>query len=71
VNRNGLTAGGGLAYAITDNLIGKVEYRYYDLGTYHHTAPTNGVAAYNVSNTYSTVLLGLDYKFGGPVVAKY
>jgi outer membrane immunogenic protein len=71
VHRNGLAAGGGLAYAITDNLIGKVEYRYYDLGTYNHPAPTNGVAPYNVSNTYSTVLLGLDYKFGGPVVAKY
>jgi outer membrane immunogenic protein len=72
VHRNGLAAGGGLAYAITDNLIGKVEYRYYDLGTYNHTAPTNGVAAYNVSNTYSTVLLGLDYEFGGgPAVAKY
>jgi outer membrane immunogenic protein len=71
-HRNGLAAGGGLAYAITNNLIGKVEYRYYDLGTYHRTAPTDGVAAYNVSNTYSTVLLGLDYKFGGsPVVAKY
>jgi outer membrane immunogenic protein len=71
-HRNGLAAGGGLAYAITNNLIGKVEYRYYDLGTYHRIAPTDGVAAYNVSNTYSTVLLGLDYKFGGsPAVAKY
>jgi outer membrane immunogenic protein len=74
-HRSGLAAGGGLAYAITDNLIGKIEYRYYDLGTYHHDAPTNGVLPYNVANTYSTVLLGLDFKFGGfgggPVVAKY
>jgi outer membrane immunogenic protein len=71
-HRSGLTAGGGIAYAITDNLIGKIEYRYYDLGTYHRDAPTNGALPYTVANTYSTVLLGLDFKFGGgPVVAKY
>jgi outer membrane immunogenic protein len=72
VHRSGLTAGGGMAYAITNNLIGKIEYRYYDLGTYHRDAPTNGAMPYTVANTYSTVLLGLDFKFGGgPVVAKY
>jgi outer membrane immunogenic protein len=71
-HRSGLTAGGGIAYAITDNLIGKIEYRYYDLGTYHRDAPTNGALPYTVANTYSTVLLGLDFKFGGgTVVAKY
>jgi outer membrane immunogenic protein len=72
VHRSGLAAGGGIAYAITDNLIGKVEYRYYDLGTYHRDTPLNTAIPYNVANTYSTVLLGLDFKFGGgTVVAKY
>jgi outer membrane immunogenic protein len=72
VTRSGLTAGGGLAYAITDNVIGKIEYRYYDLGTYHRDAPANTAMPYDVANTYSTVLLGLDFKFnGGPLVAKY
>ena len=71
-HRSGLAAGGGIAYAITDNLIGKIEYRYYDLGTYHRDAPANAVLPYNVANTYSTVLLGLDVKFGGgPVIARY
>jgi outer membrane immunogenic protein len=71
-HRSGLAAGGGIAYAITNNLIGKIEYRYYDLGTYHRDTPANAVLPYNVANTYSTVLLGLDFKFGGsPVVAKY
>ena len=57
---------------MTNNIIGKVEYRYYDLGTYHRDAPTNGVLPYNVANTYSTVLLGLDFKFGGgSLIAKY
>jgi outer membrane immunogenic protein len=74
VNRSGLTAGGGIAYALTNNLIGKLEYRYYDLGTYARTGSPltpNGQLPFTVANTYSVVTLGLDYKFGGPVVAKY
>jgi outer membrane immunogenic protein len=71
-HRNGFAAGGGIAYAFTNNLIGKIEYRYYDLGTYHRDAPNNGALPYTAANTYSTVLLGLDFKFGvGPVLAKY
>ncbi|MBR0801269.1 outer membrane beta-barrel protein [Bradyrhizobium jicamae] len=70
-NRSGLAAGAGIAYAITNNLIGKFEYRYYDFGTYHRDAPTNGQSPYSVANTYSVVTVGLDYKFGGSVVAKY
>ena len=69
--RSGLTAGGGIAYAITNNLIGKFEYRYYDFGRYERAAPLNAQIPYTVDNTYSVVTLGLDYKFGGPVVAKY
>jgi outer membrane immunogenic protein len=70
-NRSGLTAGGGITYAITDSLIGKVEYRYFDFGRYVRAAPLNGQLPYTVDNTYSVVTLGLDFKFGGPVVAKY
>ena len=71
VHRNGLAAGGGIAYAITDNLIGKVEYRYYDFGRYVRSNPPNAVLPYTVDNTFSVVTLGLDFKFGGPVIAKY
>jgi outer membrane immunogenic protein len=74
VNRSGLTAGGGIAYAVTNNVIGKLEYRYYDFGTYARAGSPltpNGQLPFNVANTYSVVTLGLDYKFGGPVVAKY
>ncbi|SDI26455.1 MULTISPECIES: outer membrane protein [Bradyrhizobium] len=70
-HRSGLAAGGGIAYALTDNLIGKFEYRYYDFGRYVRAAPLNGQLPYTVDNTYSVVTVGLDYKFGGPVVAKY
>jgi outer membrane immunogenic protein len=73
--RSGLTAGAGLAYAFTNNVIGKFEYRYYDFGSYQRGTlggvTTNGQLSYNVANTFSVVTLGLDFKFGGPVVAKY
>jgi outer membrane immunogenic protein len=68
--RSGLTAGAGISYALTNNLIGKFEYRYYDFGTFSRsgvpTLTANGQLPYNVANTYSVVMLGLDYKFGGP-----
>ncbi len=71
VHRNGLTAGGGIAYALTNNLIGKFEYRYYNFGGYDRAFPLNGQLPYTVINTYSVVTVGVDFKFGGPVVAKY
>jgi outer membrane immunogenic protein len=71
LTRSGLTAGGGIAYALTNNLIGKFEYRYFDFGTYSRPNPLNGQLPYTVSSTYSVLTVGLDYKFGGPVVAKY
>jgi outer membrane immunogenic protein len=75
VHGNGLTAGGGIAYAMTNNLIGKVEYRYYNFNAYSRPGlpalTANGQLPYTVNSTYSVVTVGLDYKFGGPVVAKY
>jgi outer membrane immunogenic protein len=73
-HQSGLAAGGGIAYAITNNLIGKFEYRYYDFGRYSRAGnplTPNGQLPYTVDNTYSVVTVGLDYKFGGPVVARY
>jgi outer membrane immunogenic protein len=73
-DRNGVTAGGGMAFAFTNNLIGKFDYRYYNLGRYIRPGSPltpNGLLPYTIDNTYSVVTIGLDYKFGGPVVAKY
>jgi outer membrane immunogenic protein len=73
-HQNGLTAGGGIAYAITNNVIGKLEYRYYDFGKYDRAGnplTPNGQLPYSVVSTYSVVTIGFDFKFGGPVVAKY
>jgi outer membrane immunogenic protein len=72
--QSGLAAGGGIAYAITDNVIGKLEYRYYNLGRYDRPGnplTPNGQLPYTVDSSYSVVTVGLDFKFGGPVVARY
>jgi outer membrane immunogenic protein len=71
VHRSGLAAGGGIAYAITNNIIGKLEYRYYDFGRFTRNNPLNGVLPYTVDSTYSVMTIGFDYKFGGPVVARF
>jgi outer membrane immunogenic protein len=74
VHANGLTAGAGIAYALTDNVIGKFEYRYYNFNGYNRPGnplTANGQLPYTTESTYSVVTVGLDYKFGGPIVAKY
>jgi outer membrane immunogenic protein len=74
VHANGLTAGAGFAYAITNNVIGKFEYRYYNFNGYNRPGTPltiNGQLPYTTETTYSVVTIGLDFKFGGPVVAKY
>jgi outer membrane immunogenic protein len=74
VNANGLTGGGGIAYAITNNVSTKIEYRYYNFNGYHRPGnplTPNGQLPYTTETTYSVVTLGLDFKFGAPVVAKY
>jgi outer membrane immunogenic protein len=70
-HRSGLAAGGGIAYAVTNNIIGKFEYRYYDFGRFVRSNPTTGVPPYTVDSTYSVVTLGVDFKFGGPLIARY
>jgi outer membrane immunogenic protein len=77
VSANGLTGGGGIAYAVTNNVIAKFDYRYTSFTGYNRPGGTitgltpNGQLSYSTVSTYSVVTLGLDFKFGGPVVAKY
>ena len=72
----GWTVGAGWEYAIVGNWSTKVEYLYYDLGTIDNIlTPLSGVQ--NITFGTSTrmngniVRAGVNYKFGGPVVAKY
>jgi len=71
--RNGWTAGAGIEYALPSNWTARVEYRYTDWGTYTNNlnvflAPP-GTSVDKV--TQQAVRVGVSYKFGGPVIAKY
>ncbi len=76
-NRTGWTVGAGLEYAITQNWLFKAEYLYVDLGSFD--APIACVlACIDVNDTtvhhkYTdhVARIGINYKFGGPVYAKY
>jgi outer membrane immunogenic protein len=77
VSANGLTGGGGIAYAVTNNVIAKFDYRYSSFNGYNRPGSAltgltvNGQLPYSTVSTFSVVSVGLDFKFGGPVVAKY
>jgi outer membrane immunogenic protein len=73
-------AGGGFEFGITANWSAKVEYNYMDLGTVQsvnvacspniNCGPT---AAFNedVTQRLHVVKAGINYRFGGPVIANY
>jgi outer membrane immunogenic protein len=67
----GWTAGGGAEYAITPNWSAKLEYRHFDFDSLRRDYPVNGSAHYTVKNQFDTVTAGVNYKWGGPLVAKY
>lgn len=80
VTRTGWTAGAGVEWGFTSNWSAKLEGLYYDLGTTTLTAgPVAPVGAgaigfvrgkdFDLRGAIARV--GLNYHFGGPVVAKY
>jgi outer membrane immunogenic protein len=74
--RLGWTVGAGVEGMITQNWTAKLEYLYMDLGRYNSLgvslAPVLPIGV-NVSSHFTDHILraGINYKFGGPVVAKY
>jgi outer membrane immunogenic protein len=75
--KTGWAAGAGIEGMIDPNWTLKAEYLRVDLGTQSITAPTNalplGIITLTASRTLveNIVRVGLNYRFGGPVVAKY
>jgi outer membrane immunogenic protein len=60
---NGWTAGGGVEYAITNNWLARIEYRYTDLGSHSYIdVPSNSGETGN-RVTVNDVRLGVAYKF--------
>lgn len=78
-NRVGWTAGGGMEVMVTPNWLARAEYRYANYGTFSSTlfGGFNGVVnngdafSFDTKLTTQTAVIGLAYKFGGPVVARY
>jgi outer membrane immunogenic protein len=77
--RSGWTLGAGVEGVISGNWTAKLEYLYMDLGRVNGAFVTTipalggGVLNSNYSSriTDNIVRVGLNYKFGGPVVARY
>jgi outer membrane immunogenic protein len=72
----GWTIGAGLEGRISGNWTAKIEYLYMDLGSVNPVVLSGLVAApigarINSDVTDNIVRVGLNYKFGGPVVARY
>jgi outer membrane immunogenic protein len=62
---SGWTIGGGVEWGFTPNWSAKVEYMYADLGT-----ETYG-AGLDLGAKLHTIKGGINYRFGGPVLARY
>lgn len=69
-NRLGYTLGGGVEYAVTNNLVSRIDYRYTDFGTGNNAlnylnwiGVTGNLYARHV--TEQGLRFGLAYKFGG------
>jgi outer membrane immunogenic protein len=67
---SGWTIGGGLEYMFVPNWSGKIEYMYadYSNATYLSNVVAGGIG---LGVTVNTVKAGINYHFGGPVVARY
>ena len=68
--RTGWTAGAGVEWGLTQNLTARVEYLYLDLGSATSVFPLSNRQE-SSSVTMNVARFGVNYKFGGPVVAKY
>jgi outer membrane immunogenic protein len=60
---SGWTVGGGLEYAVTDNILARIEYRYTDYGDVSSLLPNYSNLTVNQSFSTNDVRLGLSYKF--------
>jgi outer membrane immunogenic protein len=70
----GWTVGGGSEWVLSGPWTAKLEYLFVDLGTIGNTFTGGGVVPTVVETSHvrdNIVRIGLNYRFGGPVVARY
>ena len=67
--KTGWTAGGGIEAMLWSNWLARIEYRYSDYGTFSYTlfSTVDAIAAESKLHTH-TALVGVAYRFGGPVL---
>ena len=73
--RTGWTAGGGIEYALNANWTLRGEYLYADFGTVNNTLLDSAFGTFTVLHadhlTENVGRIGVNYRWGGPVVARY
>ncbi len=76
--RFGWAAGAGVEWGFAPNWTARAEYLHVDLGSDNVTMrdPVNfpatpNIATYRFHHEFDSVRVGVNYKFGGPVVARY
>jgi outer membrane immunogenic protein len=72
-NRIGWVVGGGMEFVLRGPWTAKFEYLFVDYGTFSNTYTLAGVPVLTTSTHMidNVLRLGLNYRFGGPVVANY
>lgn len=61
---DGWTVGAGISHAFTDHLVGSLEYRYTDYGTFSYAAAGAAGGVATVSAKSNEILARLSWKFG-------
>ena len=73
--RAGWTVGAGAEWGFAPNWSVKAEYLYYDLGNSTVLGTDPAFPAFATSTTFENTghigRVGINYRFGGPVVARY
>ena len=70
-DRWGYAAGAGIEWGFSPNWTAKVEYMHYGLGSETAPAGTLDVVPTSSRLDVDTVKVGVNYRWGGPAVAKY
>jgi outer membrane immunogenic protein len=72
--RAGWTAGGGSEWVLSGPWTAKLEYLFVDLGTVTNTFVGGGAVPTVVASSHvrdNVIRIGINYRFGGPVTARY
>ena len=70
-DRWGYAVGAGIEWGFAPNWSGKIEYMHYGFDATNSIAGTLSAAPIALSSRIDTVKVGINYRFNGPVVARY